>query len=207
MSLALRLTLIFLALSLSLISPGLVQSQSIPNPPNSSEINDLAAELARAASEEEQERLLAQKNKLINSSLLAALKELIRPRVQKGDYVQALRVSQLMARIAERIGDQEGLVDAWTLLGSIHLNQNNAAQALDYFQKSLALHESIGDKKGMASALYNIGFAHRSQGSHDQSLKYFNRSLAISLESGNKNLMPVTLYNIGLIHRLQGRNE
>ena len=73
MSLTLRSTLIFLALSLSLISPGLVQSQSISNPPNSSEINDLAAELVRAASEEEQERLLAQKNKLMNSSLLAAL--------------------------------------------------------------------------------------------------------------------------------------
>src|SRR5262245_8895185 len=135
MSLTLRLTLIFLALSLILISPGLVQSQSIPNPPNSSEINDLAAELVRAASEEEQERLLAQKDKLINISLLAALKELIKPLIQKGDYAQALRMSQLIARIAERIGDQTGLVDEWANLGAIHLNQNRPAEAMDYLQK------------------------------------------------------------------------
>ena len=50
MSLTLRLSLCFLALSLSLISPGLVQSQSVPNPPISSEINDLAAALVSATS-------------------------------------------------------------------------------------------------------------------------------------------------------------
>jgi len=82
----LRLSLCFLALSLGLISSGLAQSQSVPNPPTSSEINDLAAALVAAASEEEQERLLAAKKNLTNNSLLVALKALADPLIDKGDY-------------------------------------------------------------------------------------------------------------------------
>jgi CHAT domain len=59
MSFALRLSLCFLALSLGLISPRPAQSQSTPNPPTSSEINDLAKELADAMSEEEQYLMLS----------------------------------------------------------------------------------------------------------------------------------------------------
>jgi hypothetical protein len=61
MSFTLRLSLCFLALSLSLFNPRLTQSQSVPNPSTSSEINDLAASLVIAVSEGEQERLLARK--------------------------------------------------------------------------------------------------------------------------------------------------
>jgi hypothetical protein len=109
--------LCFLALSLSLISPGLAQSQSSSNLPTSSEINDLAAALVAASSEEEQERLLAAKKNLTNNSLLVALKAQADPLVKKGDYAQALRISQLAARIAERIGDRRGLGEALNSLG------------------------------------------------------------------------------------------
>src|SRR5215475_9535894 len=107
MSFTLRLSLCLLALSLSLINPGLAQWQSVPNPSTSSEINDLAAALVRATSEEELERLLARNSALMNSSLLAALKALADPLIkngEKGDYAQALRISQLAVRIAEKIG-------------------------------------------------------------------------------------------------------
>src|SRR5262245_7618100 len=116
MSFALRVSLCLLALSLS-FSPVSAQTQSVPNPPTLSEVNDLAATLVAAASEEEQERLLARKKDLVNSALLAALKTLADPLVQKGDYAQALRISQLAVRIAERIGDRMGLGDRLDGLG------------------------------------------------------------------------------------------
>src|SRR5262249_15912226 len=110
-------------------------------------VNDLAAALERAASEQEQERLLAQEKDMENSSLVSALRELASPRIQNRDFAQALRISQLAARIAERIGDRIGFGNALCDLGSIYYRQNDYAQALDYTQKALAIGKEICDKK------------------------------------------------------------
>src|SRR5262245_38723450 len=93
MSFPLRVSFCLLTLSLGVFCPASAQSQSVPNSSTSSEVNDLAATLVAAASEEEQERLLARKPGLTNSSLLAALKALADPFVQKGDYAEALRIT------------------------------------------------------------------------------------------------------------------
>src|SRR5262245_8256531 len=207
MSLTLRLSLCFLALSLSLISPGLVQSQSVPNPPISSEINDLAAALVRAASEQEQERLLARNPGLMNSSLLAALKALADPFFLKGDYAQALRISQLAVRIAEKIGDPVGMGNALSDLGMIYKLQNRQEQALDCLQKSLAIFENTEDKKGKARALLRIGLTHQSQGRFDQALEYYDKSLAISLETRDRNATALIFNNMGNVHYSLGRYE
>ena len=110
----------------------------------------------RASSEEEQDRLLARKNTLINNSLLATLKALANPFVQKGEYAEALRISQLAVRIAERIGDRVGLGNALIDLGLIYNRQNRPAQARDCFQKSLAIFEEAGDNKGKTRALLKL---------------------------------------------------
>src|SRR5262245_15713126 len=147
MSLTFRVLFCLLALSLILISPALAQSQSVPNPPASSEINDLAAALVRAASEKDQEQLLARKQEWMNSWVLVARKGLGDPLVRKGDYVEALRISHLAVRIAERIGDRKGLGDALLNLGLIYSRQNRETQAIDSLQKSLAIFEEVGEKK------------------------------------------------------------
>jgi len=67
MSFTICVSLCLLVLSLSLASPALAQSQS----------NDLAAALVRAESDEEQERLLAQKKDMMNGALSVALKEFV----------------------------------------------------------------------------------------------------------------------------------
>src|SRR5262245_34515675 len=151
MSSTLRVSLCLMALGLSLINPALAQTQSVPNPPALSEVNDLVAALAGAASEEEQERLLARKPGLMNSSLLAALKPLADPLARKGDLAQKLRISQLAVRIAERIGDRVALGNALCDLGFIYFLQNRLAQALDRFQKGLVIFEEAGDRRGKAS--------------------------------------------------------
>src|SRR5262249_60196449 len=133
----LRASLCLLTLSLGLFCPVSAQSQSVPNSSTLSEVNDLAATLVAAASEEEQERLLARKPDLMNSSLLAALRELASPSIQKRDYAQALRISQLAVRIAERVGDRLGLGNALLGLGSIYRRQKPAAQARECYQNGL----------------------------------------------------------------------
>src|SRR5262245_11925464 len=206
MSFTFRASLYLLALSLS-FSPTLAQTQSVPNPTASSEVNDLAAALGAAASEEEQERLLAQKKVLVNSSLLAALKALATPYVQKADYALALRISQLAVRIAERIGDRVGLGNALSYLGFIYDRQNLPAQALDCLQKSLAIFEEVGDKRGKTLALLRIGRTHQSQRRFHQALEYYDKSMAISLETGDKSATAMIFNNMGYTHGFLGNDE
>ncbi|MFN2511371.1 MAG: tetratricopeptide repeat protein [Pyrinomonadaceae bacterium] len=170
-------------------------------------VNDLAAALGRATLEGEQERLLVQEKDLVDSSLLAAMTELTGSLIRKSDYAQALSLSQLAARIAERIGDRRGLGDALTNLGAIHGRQQRGSQALDYLQKSLAIYEKTGDKKGMARALFEVGRTHVSQSRLDQALEYLNRSLAMSEEVRDKSSMASALNALGVIHVLQGRHQ
>src|SRR5215470_13178080 len=206
MSFTFRASLYLLALSLS-FSPALGQTQSVSNPTALSEVNDLAAALAGAAAEEEQERLLAQKPGLMNSSLLAALKALVDPLVLKGDYARALRISQLAARIAEKIGDRVGLGNALIDLGTIHDRQSRHAQSLECFQKGLAIFEEAGDKKGKSIALLNIGISYDSESRFDRALAYYEKSLAISEETGDKSVTAKILNYMGLAHDSLGRYE
>jgi CHAT domain-containing protein/tetratricopeptide (TPR) repeat protein len=166
-------------------------------------VNDLAAALERAASEQEQEQLLAQEKDMVNSSLVAALRELASPRIQKRDYAQALITSQLAARIAERVGDRTGLGNALCDLGLIYYVQNRYTQALDYSKKAFAIGDETGDKKGIARALYVIGITHRTQGDPDRALESLNASLAISQEIGDKNLTARILNNIGMVYKFR----
>jgi CHAT domain-containing protein len=172
-----------------------------------SPVNDLAAALEKAASEQEQEQLLAQEKDMVDSSLVSALRELASPRIQNRDFAQALRISQLAARIAERVGDRTGLGNTLCDLGEIYYRQSGYAQDLDYFQKALAIGKEIGDKKVMARALYGIGSTYRTQGDPDRALEPLNASLAISQEIGDKSLTATTLNNIGMIYKLRGSYE
>ena len=115
-------------------------------------------------------------------------------------------MSQLAARIAERIGDPGGLGDALTDLGEIYGRQNRAAQALDCLQKSLVIYEQTQDKKGMARALYEIGRTHYLN-RPDQTLEYVRRSLALSEEIGDESSVALSLIALGGVHQTQGRNE
>ncbi|HMB29784.1 MAG TPA: CHAT domain-containing tetratricopeptide repeat protein, partial [Blastocatellia bacterium] len=207
MSFASRVSSCLLTLSLGVFCPASAQSQSVPNSSTLSEVKDLAAALAGVAAEEEQERLLARKPDLMNSSLVSALRELASPRIQNRDFAQALRISQLAARIAERVGDRAGLGNTLCDLGSIYYRQSDYAQALDYNQKALAIGKEIGDKKVMARALYGIGSTYRTQGSPDRALESLNASLAISQEIEDKSLTASTLNNIGMIYKLRGSYE
>jgi CHAT domain-containing protein/tetratricopeptide (TPR) repeat protein len=190
-----------LALILGLSCPVFSQDQSL------SAAKDLATALETAASEQEQERMLAQEKGLVNSSLVAALNELTGSRLQKGDFAQALKTSNLAARIAERIGDQRGLGHALTNLGLIHGRQNRSAQALECYQKSLAAYEEVGDKLGKALALYNIGIAYKNQRHFDKALEYYEKSLAINKETGDRNFTAVILNDMGYVQAVMKRAE
>src|SRR5215204_1145126 len=99
-------------LSLSLFSPAPAQSQAVPVSSSASGVSELAVALARAGSDEEQERLLARGRETAGAELLAALRGLTYPLVQKGEYAEAARISRLAVRVAEKDGDRLRLGNA-----------------------------------------------------------------------------------------------
>src|SRR5688572_2364317 len=151
-------------LSLSLIGPTLAQSQAVSSSPSSSGVGEVAAGPARAGSKEEQERLPGVGKALANGEPPAALNARVAPLMQEGDYVEALRISQLAARLAESGGDRAALGNALHNMGLIYNRQNRAAQALDSLRKSLAVFEEAGDKRSAARGLHHVALVHRSQG-------------------------------------------
>ncbi len=206
MTYKLRVALSLLSLSLNFIDPVFAQSQTVSNSPAASEVNELAAALTRAGSEDELKRLLVAEKGQTNGELLAALNARVAPLMQKGDYVEALRVSQLAARLAERSGERAALVDALHNMGLVYNRQNRAAEAVESLQKSLAIFEEAGDKRSMARELHQIALVHRQQGRPEQALDYFKRSLALGEECGDKRQVAAALNCIGVVHKMQGRN-
>src|SRR6185436_6669180 len=109
------LSLLILGLSLITAAPG--QSQAVIDSGASTGTKDFAAALVKLKSEAEQDQLLAQKPGLVNDSLMAALKILAEPIVQKGDYNEGLRIANLALRIAEKSGDRTRVGNALCEIG------------------------------------------------------------------------------------------
>ncbi|MET0621366.1 MAG: CHAT domain-containing protein, partial [Pyrinomonadaceae bacterium] len=207
MSYTFRVASCLLALSLSLVEPARAQSQTNPNPSVSPEASELASALARASSEEERERLLARGDDSTNGALLAALKELVHPLVQKGDYTEALRISKLAVRVAERGGDRARLGGALCDLGAIYSRRNPPTEASDYLQKCLAIFEEVGDKRGKARALQSLGVTYDTQRRFELAVESYEKSLALSVEAGDRNLTALVLNSLGLAHSSMGHYE
>src|SRR6266545_2293151 len=208
MSVSLALMMCLVVLNSGFINPSLVRSELVSNPAASTEVNVLAAALMAAKSEEEQERLLAQKKDLINTSLLAALKDLANPFVQKGEYVEAQRISHIAVRVAERMGDRLALGTALCDLGSAYARQmTRAADSLNYLQKSLAIFKELGNKQGEARALQAIGVAYGLQRRNELAVESYEQSLVLSQEVGDRNLTALNLNSLGLAHSSMGHYE
>jgi CHAT domain-containing protein/Tfp pilus assembly protein PilF len=207
MSITFRNALSLLALSLSLITPALAQSPSNSNPAASSEVKDLAAALVRVKSEEEQEQLLAPKAETRNASLLAALKALSDPLVQRGDYTEALRISHIALRIAEKMGDRFRVGTALCDLGMIYARRNPPKEAINYLQKSLAIFEELGDKGQQARALNSMAVAYDTERRFKLAQEYYEKSLVLAQEAGDRNRIALVYNGLGLVNSSMGHYE
>ena len=207
MSLAFRKALPLLILSLSLITPALAQSSSNATEPDSPDVKDLAIALVRTKSEQEQDQLLTRKGDLKSGKLLVALKGLADPFVQRGEDNEALRISHLAVRVAEKTGDRMQLAVAMCDLGAIYARRVPPKDALSYLQKSLAVFEEAGDKKGQARALAAMGEAYENARQRPLAVQHYEKSLALSQELGDKRLTARIFNGLGLSHSYLGDHE
>src|SRR6185369_15209403 len=206
MPIVFRRMLSLLILSLSLITAAFGQSQTVTNSPSAA-TKDFAAALVKLKSEAEQDQLLAQKPELIDESLLAALKAAAETIVQKGDYNEALRISNLALHIAEKGGDRARIANSLCEIGNIYARRNPPKEAETYLKKCLNGFEEIGNKKGQARALQSLAVAYDTERRHELAVEYYEKSLALAQETGERNLTALIFNSLGLAHTSLGHYE
>ena len=202
MSKAVCTTLSLLIFTLSLISPVLVQSQTASDSAAvTPEIKTFAEALVRLKTEAEQDQLLAQKKEFENASLLTALKVLAEPLVNKGEYKEALRISHLALRIAEKLGDRSKHATALYDVGAIYSRRQPSREGLPYLEKSLVAFEAAGLKKEQARALHAMGVAYDTDRLQEEAVKCYEKSLAISEALGDKAMIARVYNGLGLANK------
>jgi CHAT domain-containing protein/Tfp pilus assembly protein PilF len=199
MSIAFRRALTLPVLSISLITVAFGQSQTASK--------DFAAALVKLKSETEQDQLLAQKPELIDDSLMAALKSLAEPIVQKGDYNEALRISNLALRVAEKSGDRKRVANALCEIGDIYGRRNPPKEAETYLKRCLNIFEETADKKGQAHALHSLAVAYDTERRHELAAEFYDKSLTLAQETGDKNLTALCFNGLGMAHTSLGHYE
>ena len=208
MSQTFRRVVCLLTLSLSPLGHTFGQSQFVSSGTTStSGPSDLARALMAAKTEQEQEILLAQKKELMSASLFEALKSSSNSFVQKGSYQEALRISFIAHRIAEKIGDRDTIGIALSDIAAVYGSQNKPKESLDYLQKSLAIFEETNNKLEKARTFHSMGYAYGLQRRYDLGVEYHTKSLELSLEVGNKNLTALSYNSLGLDHTALGHYE
>src|SRR5829696_1936856 len=198
MSITFGKVLSLLILSLSLIIQASAQSQ-VANSTAPPEVKDLAVVLVRVKSVTEQDQLLTQ-NESRNASLLAALKALADPLIQKGNLNEALRISRLAVRVAEKTGDHMQVGLALYEVGAIQAHRIPPEEAITYLEKSLAIFEELGARKEQARALLAMGIAYNNERRRELAIKTSEKALVLSRQLADKELTARILNILGTSH-------
>ena len=192
-----------LILSLSPITAAFGQSQAVIN----SGTKDFATALVKLKSEAEQDQLLAQKPELVDDSLMAALKAQAESIVQKGDYDEALRISNIALHVAEKSGERARVGNALCEIGDIYARRNPPKEAETYLKRCLNVFEEIGDKKGQARALHAMAVAYDTERRHELAVEFYDKALALAQQAGDKNLTALCFNGLGMAHTSLGQYE
>ena len=192
-----------LILSLSPITAAFGQSQAVIN----SGTKDFATALVKLKSEAEQDQLLAQKPELVDDSLMAALKAQAESIVQKGDYDEALRISNIALHVAEKSGERARVGNALCEIGDIYARRNPPKEAETYLKRCLNVFEEIGDKKGQARALHAMAVAYDTERRHELAVEFYDKALALAKQAGDKNLTALCFNGLGMAHTSLGQYE
>src|SRR5437588_1262116 len=125
----------------------------------------------------------------------------------QGDYRRAADNYQQIMKLAESLGNKEGIAVLSVRLGDIHYYQGNFPQALDYYQRSLNLYEKVGSTQDVAHPLLRMGDLYFAQNDNMRALEYYERSLKICEKTSDKGGATFLLNRIAEVYAAQDRYE
>ena len=123
----------------------------------------------------------------------------------QGDYRSAADNYQQIMKLAEDLGNKEGIAVVSIRLGDIHYYQGNLPQALDYYERSVALYEKLGSREDIAHPFLRMGDVYFAQRDYTRALEYYQRSLKICEQTFDKGGATFLLNRIAEVYAAQGR--
>ncbi len=147
---------------------------------------------------------LAKRNELLAAHperiTIALRRELIQHgnlRFATTDYARALEIYQLVEKIAEQIGDKEGLATAWLDMGSVYYFQGEYSRAIDHYQKAEAAFAALGNHLEVGRCRFGIALTYQSQRKPNEALKTFQEALKEFEAAANTEEIANTVASIG----------
>lgn len=133
----------------------------------------------------------------ITIALRKALIEHGNLRFASTQYAQALEIYQLVEKIAERLGDKEGLAAAWLNMGSVYYFQGEYARAIEHYRKSEAAFFALDNRLEVGRSRFGVALTFQSQKKPAEALKTFEEALKEFEAARNTEEIANTVASIG----------
>lgn len=116
----------------------------------------------------------------------------------------ALAYGERALSLANEIGYQKGIAQAYNDMGIIYVDRGSFPEALVYFENSMVIRRSINDSSGIASLYNKIGIVYQKQGKLKQSLYNAIEALKIYESLKQELWIGYCLNNIAIINYNMG---
>lgn len=118
-----------------------------------------------------------------------------------GEYDKAVHLLEEALIIAEDLGEQRALGDAYNNLGTIYRTQSKFDQAIDAFSMKLKISQELGDKSGIGIAYCNMGNVYENKGEYEKSIELLKKYLRINEELGSKHGIGIAHCNLAVAYQ------
>jgi signal transduction histidine kinase/DNA-binding response OmpR family regulator len=118
----------------------------------------------------------------------------------------AIEQSLWAANIADSIGDQHLLADAFSILATIYSRQREYGKARQYFMQAMELNLS---EKGrtLCRILIGLGAISRDKKNYDSALLYYNEAIHVMADAKDEYRLADVINSIGTVYLRQGQND
>lgn len=166
-------------------------------------VETLAGQLVTAKTEEERSSLLAARKELLTTFLRKALIQRGNVLLTSGQYAKAFDVYGVAKRVAEQIGDKEGIATASLDIGTVYYFQANYNLALDHYKQAREIFVQVGNNYEAAKALSGVALIYKERQRDEEALKSFKQVFKEFETLNDKEEMANTLSSIGTIYYSQ----
>ena len=104
-----------------------------------------------------------------------------------GKYDEAMAHLKEAIEMSSKLGDENPLGIAYTIMGETYDIQGKHEEAMYFFQKGLEISEKTGSERDKARNLHNIGTTHFALGELKEAIEFCKKSARIHREFGDKN--------------------
>ncbi len=162
---------------------------------------ELAYALLRVETDEEREKLLAKESELVNFELVRVLLIWGDKELEQENFQRALAIYQLASKIAQRIGDEEGLIlslnregDTLALMGQIKEAAEKYEANIVTLKGFIKSHQEVGSNQRahdlsllLANLLHRLGSFYQTRyGDAEKALAKYQEMLAIGKQIGDR---------------------